>query len=293
MRRVRGTQDTVIDALIYLVMILFSISIIYPFWYLLVDSFNTPAASVQDRVKLWPREITFENYRQVFANEIVGRAYINTILKTVIGTGAILFVTFTAAFGLTDRKMPLVGPITFLMVFTIFFSGGLIPTYLWYRQLGLINNPLVWVLHTLANAYYILIMRNFFREIPQAVMDSATIDGATLYQTLMRIVLPMSTPAIATIALWAAVQHWNDWFFPLIFTPQRELTVLQVLMRKVLVENQLSQVMELLEEEEARRTTEETVKAALLFVSMGPILLAYPFLQRYFVRGIRLGAVKG
>ena len=182
---------------------------------------------------------------------------------------------------------------TFFMVFTMFFSGGLIPTYLWYKQLGLLNTRLSWVIHLAANAYYIIIMRNFFREIPEEMTESATIDGATLFQVLFRIIVPLSMPVVATVALWAAVQHWNDWFFPLIFTPERHLTVLQVLLRRVLIENQITSEMEILAEDEVWMITAEPLKAALLFVSTGPIVAIYPFLQRYFVKGIMLGSVKG
>ena len=289
----RSLGDRVFLIFIYLIMIIFSLSILYPFWYLLVDSFNTPKASIQDRVKLWPRELSLINYKKVFDSGIIGTAYFNSLLKTVIGTGIVLMVSFTAAFGLADRTLPGIKIITFLMVFTMFFSGGLIPTFLWYKQLGLINTRLAWLLHLAANAYYIIIIRNFLREIPEEMTESATIDGATLFQVLFRIVLPLSAPVVATVGLWSAVQHWNDWFFPLIFTPRRDLTVLQVLLRRVLIENQVTSELELLAEDQVRMITAETVKAALLFVSIGPILAVYPFAQRYFMKGIMLGSVKG
>jgi len=278
---------------VYVIMIFFALSILYPFWYLLVDSFNTPDASIRDPIKLWPLEFSLTNYEKVFESGIIGVAYVNSLLKTVIGTALILVVSFAAAFGLVDRRLPGIKYITFFMLFTMFFSGGLIPTFLWYKQLGLLNTRIAWVLHLAANAYYIIIMRNFFREIPQEMIESATIDGATLFQVLFRIVVPLSTPVVATITLWAAVQHWNDWFFPLIFTPRRDLTVLQVLLRRVLIENQVANELELLAEDEVRMITAETVKAALLFVSIGPIIAVYPLLQRYFVKGIMLGSVKG
>ena len=274
-------------------MILFTASILYPFWYLLVDSFNTPPASVQDRVKLWPLEFTLDNYAKVFASEVLGIAYFNSVFKSTVGTGLILLVSFTAAFGLADRTLPGIRTVTFFMVFTMFFSGGLIPTFLWYKQLGLLDTRMAWLLHLAANAYYIIIMRNFFREIPAEMTESATIDGATLFQVLFRIIVPLSAPVVATVALWAAVAHWNDWFFPLIFTPEKRLTVLQVLLRRVLLENQVTTEMEILPEDEIWMITPEPLKAALLFVSMGPIVAVYPFLQRYFVKGIMLGSVKG
>ena len=288
----RTLEDRVFTIVVYLAMAAFALTIVYPFWYLLVDSFNTPASSILDKVKLWPSALTLDNYRKVFESGIIGIAYLNSLFKAIVGTFLILLVSFMAAFGLADRTLPGIKGITFFMIFTMFFSGGLIPTYLWYKQLGLVNSRLVWILPGLANAYYIIIMRNFFREIPQEMIESATIDGATLVQVLFRIVVPLSTPVVATVALWAAVAHWNDWFFPLIFTPQKDKTVLQVLLRRVLVENQTSEL-DLFEEHEVRNITAETIKAALLFISIGPIIAVYPFIQRYFVKGIMLGSVKG
>lgn len=291
--RPRTVSDRTFMFVVYVLMLLFSLSILYPFWYLLVDSFNTSEASIQDSIKLWPREFTVGNYQEVFDSGIIGTAYVNSIVKTVVGTGVILIVSFLAAFGLADRRLPGIKFFTFFMVFTMFFSGGLIPTYLWYKQLGLLNTRLAWILHLAANAYYIIIMRNFFREIPHELLESAFMDGASLYQILFRIVVPVSAPVVATVTLWAAVQHWNDWFFPLIFTPDRNLTVLQVLLRRVLIENQVTNELDMLAEDQIRMITAEPVKAALLFVSIGPILAVYPFLQRYFVKGIMLGSVKG
>ena len=288
----RTFADRLLVVIIYVGMVAFALSIVYPFWYLFVDSFNTPEASILDRVKLWPRDMTLDNYRKVFDSGIIGTAYLNSLFKTIVGTGLILLISFMAAFGLADRTMPGIKVVTFFMIFTMFFSGGLMPTYLWYKQLGLLNSRLVWFLPALANAFYIIIMRNFFREIPAELTESATIDGATLTDILFRIVVPLSAPVVATVALWAAVAHWNDWFFPLIFTPEKDKTVLQVLLRRVLVENQTSEL-ELFEEHEVRNITAETVKAALLFISIGPIIAVYPFIQRYFVKGIMLGAVKG
>jgi putative aldouronate transport system permease protein len=288
----RTFADRLLVVIIYVGMVAFALSIVYPFWYLFVDSFNTPEASILDRVKFWPRDMTLDNYRKVFDSGIIGTAYLNSLFKAIVGTGLILLISFMAAFGLADRTMPGIKVVTFFMIFTMFFSGGLMPTYLWYKQLGLLNSRLVWFLPALANAFYIIIMRNFFREIPAELTESATIDGATLTDILFRIVVPLSAPVVATVALWAAVAHWNDWFFPLIFTPEKDKTVLQVLLRRVLVENQTSEL-ELFEEHEVRNITAETVKAALLFISIGPIIAVYPFIQRYFVKGIMLGAVKG
>ena len=228
-----------------------------------------------------------------FASEVLGIAYFNSVFKSTVGTAIILLVSFTAAFGLADRTLPGIRTLTFFMVFTMFFSGGLIPTCLWYKQLGLLDTRIAWLLHLAANAFYIIIMRNFFREIPAELTESATIDGASLLQVLFRIIVPLAAPVVATVALWAAVAHWNDWFFPLIFTPEKRLSVLQVLLRRVLLENQDTTQMEILPEDEIWMITPEPLKAALLFVSVGPIVAVYPFLQRYFVKGIMLGSVKG
>ena len=243
-------------------------------------------------LKLWPRATTLDAYGSVFSRNTIGIAYLNTVLRTVAGTSLTLLVSFCAAYALSKRFLPGNRIITLLMIFTMFFSGGLIATYLWMKELGLHNNRLALILPPAASAYYIIIMRNFFRAIPPDLEESAVMDGASVYRILFAIVVPVSLPVVATIGLWSIVFHWNSWFDALIYNSQPRLLVLQLMLRRILIENQATTLFEMELESEAT-FVEETIIAATLFVSIGPVILVYPFIQRYFVKGIMTGSLKG
>ena len=285
-------EDLVIDTTTWLVMIAFSVTVIYPFWKILLDSISTPVEVYRMGLKLWPRETTLDAYSSVFSKNTIGIAYLNTILRTLAGTTLTLMVSFGAAYALSKRFLPGNKIITLLMIFTMFFSGGLIATYLWMKELGLHNNRLALILPPAASAYYIIIMRNFFRAIPPDLEESALIDGASVYRILFSIVVPVSLPVVATIGLWSIVFHWNAWFDALIYNSKPHLLVLQLLLRRILIENQATTLFEMELESEAT-FVEETIIAATLFVSIGPVILVYPFIQRYFVKGIMTGSLKG
>ena len=181
-----------------------------------------------------------------------------------------------------------------MVIASMFFGGGLIPTYLWYKQLGVVNTRWALILPHVAVAYYIIIMRRFLEAVPAEIEESAFLDGANPFRILLSIMVPLSLPVLATVGLWSVVFHWNAWFDAMIYDAKPAHTVLQLLLRRILIENQSSAMLNLDFEDEARmQRTEEAVKAATMFVSIGPIILVYPFIQRYFVKGIMVGAVKG
>ena len=288
----RSAEDAVIDTTTWLVMIAFSVSVIYPFYKIFLDSISTPLEVYRIGLKLWPRATTLDAYGSVFSRNTIGIAYLNTVLRTVAGTTLTLLVSFCAAYALSKRFLPGNRIITLLMIFTMFFSGGLIATYLWMKELGLHNNRLALILPPAASAYYIIIMRNFFRAIPPDLEESAVMDGASVYRILFAIVVPVSLPVVATIGLWSIVFHWNSWFDALIYNSQPRLLVLQLMLRRILIENQATTLFDMELESEAT-FVEETIIAATLFVSIGPVILIYPFIQRYFVKGIMTGSLKG
>ena len=288
----RTAEDYFISTATWLVMIVFSVTVIYPFWKVFLDSISTPLEVYRIGFKLWPRETSLGSYANVFSRNTISIAYMNTIIRTVLGTSLTLFVSFTAAYALSKRFLPGNKVITLMMIFTMFFTGGLIATYLWMKELGLHNNRLALILPPAASAYYIIIMRNFFRAIPPDLEESALMDGASVYRILFAIVVPISLPVVATISLWSIVFHWNAWFDALIYNSQPRLLVLQLMLRRILIENQASNLFEMEMESEAT-FVEETIIAATLFVSIGPVILVYPFIQRYFVKGIMTGSMKG
>jgi putative aldouronate transport system permease protein len=292
--KARTAEDWVIDALVWTVMVVFCLSIVYPFWGMLVDSFSTPEYARSEGIKLWPRPIHLQAYRDVFGNDVVFVGYANTLIRSIGGTALTLVVGFSAAYALSKKRLPFNRSLTVLMVFTMFFGGGLIPTFLWFKQLGILETRFVLMLPHIASAYYIIIMRRFFEALPIELEESAFIDGASPYTVLLRIVVPLSTPVIATVGLWSVVFHWNEWFGAMIYTTKREFLVLGLLLRRILIEHMSTNLLDMATEDEARMdVTEDSVRAATMFVSIGPVLLAYPFIQRYFVKGIMVGSVKG
>ncbi len=292
MKSRRTLEDLALDAVVALVMAVFTLSVLYPFWSMLVDSFSTPDFARQMGVKFRPRPFTLEPYQQVFERPIVWLAYANTIWRSASGTVVSMVVCFAAAYAVSKRQMPGSRGLTVFMIFTMFFSGGLIPTYLWFKQLGLINTRFVLIFPHIAVAYYIVIMRNFFMAMPPDLEESAVIDGASVYTILFRIVVPLSMPVIATVALWSVVFFWNEWFHAMLFAPKRALTVLQMLLRRMLIENNTVTAMEIVSLQKDL-IADQSLKAATMFVAIGPIILVYPFIQRYFVKGIMTGAIKG
>ncbi len=298
---VRGPQSfggRLFDVVNHVGFFLLCITFIYPFWTILVTAFEPIDGVYRLGLHIWPKEFRTESWIYIFSRERVGLAYYNTLFRVVIGTLFILLVTFTGAYALSKRDLPGRGVITFLYVLTLFFSGGLVPTYLLIREIGLINSRWALILPVGINAFYIVIARNFLMTIDQAMEDSAVIDGASYWKVLIRIVVPLARPAIAVIALWAAVQHWNAWFDALIYTPKKELRVLQLLVRDMITLLRTDILDRFTNEMGAQnveipRIPPEAVTAATIIITIGPIILVYPFIQKYFVRGVMLGSVKG
>lgn len=288
----KSNEDVAVDIFSYLALAVFSLAVVYPLWRMLVDSFSTPEYVLTIGLKLFPRPITLKNYALVFQQRVLPVAYFNTIIRAGAGTLLSVIVCFGAAYSLSKRRLPFNRLLTYAVVFTMFFSGGIIPTYLWFKQLHLLNTMTVLILPHVAIAFYIVLLRNFIQTIPADLEESAHIDGASVYVVLFRIILPVSKPAIATIALWSAVAYWNEWFQALIFTTDRSLMTLQLLLRKVLIENQLTNAMEITILN-PNVFSPESLKSATMFVAVGPIILVYPFIQKYFVKGAMLGSLKG
>lgn len=289
----RSAGDIFIDGFIYLFMLLFAVSVIFPFWSMLVDSFSSLRFSQQAGIKWFPAEFSIEPYRRVFRQQILGVAYMNTLFRTVVGTVLTIIITFFGAYTLSKDYLPLRRTITMLIVFTMFFGGGLIPNYVLIRNLNLINNRWVLILPMLVDAFALIVMRNFMYSIPKELEESAYIDGAGPLTILFRIFAPLSLPIIATVALWTSVDHWNEWFGAMIYISHRDKIVLQLLLRRVLLESQqLTEDLQLLADESVQTTTESQIRAAILFVSIGPIVMVYPFIQKYFIKGLMAGAIK-
>ncbi|WP_274651327.1 carbohydrate ABC transporter permease [Paenibacillus humicola] len=290
---------TVFDAFNYTGLLLLSVSIIYPIVYLVCLSLSTreglASGGASAAVLLWPQGFTSEAYAAFFKTTYLYTGYLYTIGRTVVGTVAGVFLMAMTAYALS-KKIPLKKTFTFYFIFTMFFTGGLIPTFILIKSLGLLNNPLVYVLAPpfLFNSFYILILRNFFLTIPDSLDESAKIDGASEWKTFFHIIVPLSAPAIATISLWVAVAHWNSWFDSLIYVQSLDKQVIQVLIRKLVIEqSQMLMASTIGFANMDSVPTAESIKAAGILITMIPIVCVYPFIQKYFVQGVVMGAVKG
>lgn len=277
------------DVFNHALLILLCISMLYPFLFLFTLSFSSPESSFAT-IRLLPEKWTLDNYAKVLSNEYVLLGFGNTLLRTVLGTALTLIVTVCTAYPLAKRHFPHRNFWTMFVVFTMFFSGGLIPLYLLVKSLGLMNTTWSLVLPMLIHTFHMIICRNFFMALPESLEESAKIDGANEIVILFRIVIPLSMPILATVVLWTAVWHWNAWFDSLIYITDPTNQVLQVVMRRIVLEG-TQQMMDMGDSESV--TNPETIKAATVMVTTIPIIMFYPFLQKHFVKGILVGSLKG
>jgi putative aldouronate transport system permease protein len=277
-------------------MIFVSLFMLYPFLYIISMSLG---ASANMGLSLIPKTPTLEGYRKVLANTYIFNGFKATIIRVLLGTTLTIFFTITTAYPLAKRYFPDRSFWTSLLVFTMFFSGGLIPSYLLVRSLGLYNTVWALVLPGLISTYNMIIMRNFFMAIPAELEESARMDGAGEFTILFRIIVPVSGPIIATVILWTMVGHWNAWFDSMIYISTASKQVLQQVLRRMVLEGEL-QMIELNQLQAIQEVgvsgavvTPEGVKAAAVMVATIPIICIYPFLQKYFVKGVLVGSLKG
>ncbi|WP_246944870.1 carbohydrate ABC transporter permease [Bacillus pinisoli] len=290
----RTKSEYIFDNLNLLFMLIICFITVYPIWYVLVNSLNDGVDAMKGGIYWWPREFTFENYEAVFANPGILTSFGVTVAKTVVGT--LTHVLFTAMVAYAFSRKDLYGR-KFYMVFgiiTMFFSGGLIPYFLLIRDLGLFDNFLVYIIPTLFNFFHLIIFVSFFRELPTSLEEAAKIDGASDFMIFIKVVLPLSMPVIATIALFQGVYQWNDYFAGVIFVNNPELQPIQTYLYKVVAESSSNQMMMNAPGGITTKTvTSQSIKLATMVVTTLPIMLVYPFLQKYFVKGMLIGSVKG
>jgi putative aldouronate transport system permease protein len=278
-----------------LFLLLLAATTFYPFWSTLLLSFSDPATATSLGLHLWIPDWTTAAYRFALSEySSVKIAYVNSAFRTVAGTSLTLVVTLLGAYPLSKKRLPGRTIMTVYLLVTMFVSGGLIPSYLLVRSLGLIDSRWALILPGLASAYYVIIVRNFLMTIDPAYEESGFVDGASYLRILTSIVVPLAKPVIATVALWCSVGHWNAWFDALVYINSESKIVLQLLLRRLIQQmTLLAEQMNRYEAVEQRPLPAEAVKAAITILTVGPIILVYPFLQRYFVKGIFVGSLKG
>lgn len=282
------------DVVLTIIMCLIIVVTVYPFLNVLAVSLNDAADTVKGGIYIWPRKFTFANYQQVFSGSSkLPLAFFNSVLRTVIGTLTGIIATAMVAYTLSRRDFIFNKFVTLLFVITMYVSGGLIPEYLVIRNLGLINNFAVYILPGLISAFNVIVMRSFMDGLPEALYESAKIDGANDWTTFYKIVMPLCLPVVATISLFIAVGQWNSWFDTYLYARgNNSMTTLQYELMKI-IDNASSNVdinNPLLQN--ASKSNPQSIKMAITMVATIPILLVYPFVQKYFVTGMTLGAVK-
>jgi len=291
--------DKVFKACNYLFLTLALVIVLYPLIYIVSASISDPAAVNSGKMWLFPKGVTFEGYNLILQNNDIWRGYLNTILYTVVGTLINLAVTIPAAYALARKDFAGRNIFMGLFVLTMFFSGGLIPTYLVVRDLGLIDTIWAMVLPNAAAVWNIVIARVFFQtSIPKELEEAAIIDGCSNFKMFIKIILPLSAPIIAVMALFYGVGHWNGYFNALIYISDKEMFPLQLVLREILVLQEMAAQNTNLSSSMAqalhsKQQLASVIKYGVMIVSVLPIIIVYPFLQRYFVKGVMIGSLKG
>ncbi|MEC2346400.1 carbohydrate ABC transporter permease [Paenibacillus barengoltzii] len=290
--------DRIMVAFIYVFLTVFSLSTLYPFLNAIAISLNEGLDTAKGGITLWPRSFTLENYEVVFQDERLMSGFIISVLRTVVGTISAILATAIFAYGMTKRELMGRKFYMLMCIFTMYFSGGLIPTFLLIRNLGMFNSFWVYIIPSLIGVWNMIIFRTFFQGLPQGLEESAKIDGCGNWGTLFRIVLPLSGPVIATLSLFTAVGHWNEWFIASIYISKEELLPIQTILKQILASNIVSEQTANLDAAaqahmaQAKTVTSKSLSMATMMVATIPIVLVYPFVQKYFVKGVLVGSLK-
>ncbi|TBL79047.1 carbohydrate ABC transporter permease [Paenibacillus thalictri] len=281
---------TIFDAVNIVIMAMAAILFFYPFWQTLVLSFSAPEYASALGVKLLPGKVTLDAYKVVFATSSIYIGYANTLFRTVVGTCLTVVVTYCAAYALSRETLPYRRIITFFIVLTMFFHGGLVPTFLVMKSYGLVGSVFALILPVMTSAWNIIITRNYVASINKELEEAAMVDGAHPLKIVFLVMFPVSLPIISVITIWTAVYHWNAWFDALVYTNGEKNIVLQLVLRRLLIDTQAeTSIMQ----STVAATTGATIKAATIMVAILPIICIYPFLQKHFTKGIMVGSVKG
>ena len=290
-----GKRDLIFLTIVHVSVIAISAVILYALWFVVIASVSDPNRVASGEVLFLPKGITLEGFKYIFRDKRIWTGYRNTILYTTVGTLIGLFITIPAGYALSKKDMVGKGIIMKLLVFTKYFSGGLIPTYLVVKRLHLVNTPYVLMIMGSFSVFNLILCRTFFiNTLPQELQEAAEIDGCTIFQYFIKIVLPLSKAIIAIMAVYYAVGHWNSFFNGLIYVTDIKLYPLQVILRDILISGQSVDPSSMDPDAlEMMKQIARTIKYGVMIVSSLPVLIMYPFVQKYFVKGVMIGSVKG
>lgn len=282
-------MDRIVLIIIYAILILLTVVTIVPFMQVITISVSPASVANKFGLHLIPTVFDFSGYGKVFTNPLIWRSYFNTIIRTFLGTGISMILLVLGAYPLSKKYLPNRKFWMAMIIFTMYFQGGLIPLYIQVKNLRLLNTIWSLVLPPAVSAFNLIIMRNFFQALPDEIEESAKVDGASDFQILIQIILPLSKSVLATVSLWCIVYHWNEWFNCMIYMKDSSKFVLQYVLRQILLQG-LDMGADV---NQAVSVSSDSIKMATLIVAVLPILCVYPFVQKYFVKGVMIGSVKG
>ena len=289
-RKTRG--EKIADVVLYVLLTLITLMALYPIWYVVMASISDGNALMRHSGPvLLPQGFSLSAYEVVLNNKSIYAGYANTIFYVVVGTALNMIMTTLGAYVLSRKHFFWSSPIMMLITITMFFSGGMIPTYLLVEKLGMVDTRWALIIPGLVNAYNLIILRTAFAGVPDALEESAKIEGANDFQIMWKIYIPVSKATLAVIVLYYAVSHWNGWFSAVLYLRTRSLYPLQILLREILIEKSLDSMMGDINMEDLDMIS-DTIKYATVIISSLPIMLLYPFLQKYFVGGMMIGSLK-
>ena len=293
----RTLSDRIFSAFNYIVATLFTLICFIPFYTMVIASVTEKRALIRFGYQFWPSQFTLEAYQWVLRGQAVLTGYAVTVFVTLTGTLLSLTLMCALAYAMSNKKFKPRNPIAFYVYFTMIFSGGIIPWFITMRAVGLYDNIWALIVPMLMNPWWIFILRNYFNNLPTEILESARIDGASDLQILTRIVLPLSTPVLATTALFVSVAYWNDWWHGVMLLDFADFRPLQVIILRII--NNIRAIREAMSVPGSTITIDMSqipalsIRMAIVVVTIGPIILVYPFVQRYFIHGLTLGAIKG
>ena len=296
MKRKKITQDTIVYFINYILLTVLLVVVLYPLIYIISCSFSSGDALMSGRVKLFPVDLTLQSYKAVFKYQSIWTGYRNSIIYAIVGTLISMVLTLFAAYPLSRDDFRGKKIFTVIILFTMMFSGGLIPTYLLVKNLDLMDTIWAVVLPGAVNAHNIIVARTFFANtIPKELQEAAEMDGCTDFRFFVRIVIPLSTPIIAVLSLWVVVGLWNSYFGPMIYLNSQEKYPLQLVLRRILLLSQVNLNQSNIDPETIRKNQYlgEMLKYGTIIISTLPLMIVYPFVQKYFVKGVMIGSVKG
>lgn len=293
----RTKSDKIFDTFNVIFFIIIVLLIIYPLYFMIIASFSDPGLVNTGNVWLWPKNVTFEGYRVIFQNDQIWTGYKNSIIYTVVGTTINVILTIAGGYALSRKDLIGRNYMMFFITFTMFFSGGLIPTYLLVRDLGLVNTMWALIIPGAVSAYNLIIVKTFFEaNIPDELLEAGIMDGCSNMTFFLKIAIPLSKPIIAVMILFHAVGHWNQYFAALIYIRDASLYPLQLVLREILIVEQsrdLSEVGAAILDDTGRANIASLIQYGVIIVASVPMLVLYPFVQKHFIKGVMIGSIKG